>query len=388
MRTKLIALAALLIALVVGLPWTSVADPPDQAEPARPPAHMVLQPPASQTRPARDSAAALAGGWEVVKTEDFEGSFPNDWDLRGDPTWGKQWDSDPAYPELAQWTGWCAGGGSLARTPGPLPGGAYASNMNAWMIYGPFSLRGCSNGRVDFRYWLWSEYPADWLLWSASKDGVNFHNLGDTGEDKVWRLHTFWLDDVPALGHLGGKRRVWISFAFLSNDSAQYKGAYLDDIEVMRLRSDSPVNVGVDPETFLAYAGATYFFTTTWSDPNGWAELKKFYLHFGATPALANNVTLHYNRKTNQVWLRNDAGTAWLGGLQMGRPGLIENSQAYVFPNSMSWWNEADGHSLTIQWVMGFTPAFTGVKKVGMKAIDRWGAKAPGQWMGTWTIVE
>jgi hypothetical protein len=387
MKTKWIALATLIIAVAVGLPWTSVADPADRAEPEVSPIHLVLEPGASQTRPARDSASALAGGWETIKTEYFESAFPNDWHLRGDPTWGRERDTDAAYPELAQWTGWCAGGGSAALSPGPLPGGEYAPNMNSWMIYGPFSLKGCSNGRVEFKYWLWSEYPADWLLWSASKDGVNFHNLGATGEDKTWRSETFWLDDVPALGHLGGKRRVWIAFAFASDGDDEYKGAYLDDIEIMRFRSDSPVNVSVDPETFLAYAGATYFFTTTWRDPNHWTELKKFYLHFGTSPSLANNVTLLYNRAANTVWLRNDAGTAWLGGLQMGRPGLIENSQAYVFPGSMSWWNGTDEHSVTIQWVMGFTPAFTGVKKVGMKAIDRWGAKAPGQWMGTWTIL-
>jgi hypothetical protein len=132
MKTKLMPLAALMIAVVVGLPWTSVADPPDQAEPAPPPVHLVLDPPASQTRPARDSASAPPEGWQTVKTEYFEGAFPNDWDLRGNPTWDKEWDSDPDFAvDLARWAGWCAGGGTAARSPGPLPGGEYAPDMNS-----------------------------------------------------------------------------------------------------------------------------------------------------------------------------------------------------------------------------------------------------------------
>jgi hypothetical protein len=291
MKSKWIALATLIIAVVVGLPLASLADPPDPAQATLPPAHLALQPPASQTRPARDSAAALAAGWETVKTEDFEGAFPNDWDLRGDPTWDREWDSDPAHPELARWAGWCAGGGTAGRTPGPFPWGQYASDMNAWMIYGPFSLRGCSNGRVDFRYWLWSESPADWLLWSASKDGVNFHNLGATGGSMAWIDQTFWLDDVPALGHLGGKPRVWISFAFLSNENVQYKGAYLDDIEVMRHRSHSPVNVDVAPENGIVPAGLWYSFTTTWVQ---WL--------FGPGPTIAISRSHGTSHSSRRLW--------------------------------------------------------------------------------------
>jgi hypothetical protein len=386
-RTKLITLAALLMAVVVCLPLASLAGPPDRAEPAQPPANLVLEPPASQTRPAAGSASAVAAGWETVKTEDFQGAFPNDWDLRGDPTWDKEWDDDTAHPELAAWTGWCAGGGSEARTPGPIPGGEYAPGMNSWMIYGPFSLRGCSNGRVDFRYWLWSEYPADWLLWSASKDGVNFYNLGATGDDKTWRWETFWLDDVPTLGHLGGKRQVWIAFAFVGDSDDEYKGAYLDDIEVMRYRSYPPVNVSLDPDTFFANAGEWYSFTTTWRDPLHAFELKQCYVHFGATPSLANNVTLLYSLKSHKVWLRDDSGTAWLGGVLIGASPTIQNSQAIVDPGSMSWWYGTQDHSMWVTWVIQFKPAFAGIKKVGMKAIDHWGAKAPGEWMGDWAII-
>jgi hypothetical protein len=387
MKIKWIAFAGLMIAVLVALPWMSLADPADQGESPASPVHLVLEPGASQTHLARDSASALAVGWETIKTENFEGTFPNDWDVRGDPTWDDEWDSDPAFAhDLAQWTGWCAGGGASARSPGALPGGAYAPDMNAWMIYGPFSLRGCSTASVNFWYWLWSETGTDWLLWSASTDGANFHGHGDAGSNKTWREMTFNLSDVPALGSLAGKRQVWIAFAFASNPTVAYKGAYLDDIEIKRYRSPPPVNVSVDPETGLAYTGVWYTFATTWSDLGGWGDLKQCYVHFGTSPTLANNVTLLYNAQSNKVWLRNDAGTAWLGGHTIGTTAAIENSQAYVATGTMS--TLPSGDNLTVTWVIAFKPAFAGVKKVGMKALDRWGAKAKAEWMGTWGIFE
>jgi hypothetical protein len=387
MKTKPIALAALLIAAVVGLPLASLADPADQGKPTISPVHMVLERPASQNRVADDHASALAAGWELVKAEDFQGTFPNDWDLYGDPTWDREFDSDPAFAhDLAQWTGWCAGGGSAARTPGPLPGGEYAPDMNSWMIYGPFSLRRCSVAYVTLWYWLWSEADTDYVYWLASKDGISFYGGGDSGSNKTWRHRTFSLNDVPGLGPLTGKRRVWIAFAFASDGDDEYKGAYIDDIQVLRWRSAPPVNVSVDPETGLAYTGVWYDFTTTWSDPGGWQDLKQCYVHFGATPSLANNVTLLYNAQNNRVWLRNDAGTAWLGGFEIGLPSVIENSQALVAPVSMS--TLPSGDNLTVRWVIRFKLAFAGTKNVGMKALDRWGARATGQWMGTWVILE
>jgi hypothetical protein len=254
------------------------------------------------------------------------------------------------------------------------------------MIYGPFSLRGCSDGYLNFWHWLWSEPGVDWLLWSASKDGVHFSGSGDSGESFDWQYVSLRLSDVPGLGNLAGKRRVWIGLAFVSNSLHEYKGAYIDDIEITRYRVAPPYNVSVDPATGSGSTEAWHSFTTTWYDKYGWEQLKQCYFHIGASPTLANNVTMLYNAQTNKVWLRNDSGTAWLGGYSIGEFIDIENSQAIVRPASMSY--AGDMCILRVTWLIKFKPAFIGVKKLGMKAIDRWGAKAPGQWMGTWTIVE
>jgi hypothetical protein len=393
MRIKCITLAMLVVVVMVGLPVMSAADPADTVEATRSPVHMVLEPGASQTLPAADEGTgrgpqtpgALAAGWETVKTEDFEGAFPNEWDVRGDPTWDREWDDDPSFAyDLAQWTGWCAGGGPSARTPGALPGGAYAPNMNAWMIYGPFSLKGSDDARVDFWYWLWSEAGYDKLSWLASKDGTNFYGYGNWGNVKTWNFVSFDLKAVPTLGNLAGKSQVWVAFAFTSDSGAEFKGAYIDDIEIERYRTNSPVNVSVDPSSGNSRWGVWESFTTTWSDADGYQDLKQTYFHIGATPSLADSVTMLYNAKTNRVWLRNDSGTAWLGGYAPGTFIDIENSRAIVRPASMS--TAGGGDELSVTWFIQFKPTFLGAKKLGMKALDAWGAKAPGQWKGTWLI--
>jgi len=52
-------------------------------------------------------------------------------------------------------------------------------------------------------------------------------------------------------------------------------------------------------------------FTCTYSDSDGWTNLKEIYFLIStSSTALANSVYLYYNQNTNLLYLRNDANTA------------------------------------------------------------------------------
>jgi len=159
-------------------------------------------------------------GWVTMLYEGFEGAFPGTtWTLYGSPTW----DDESYRHNQGYWSGWCAG--STLTPPGP-----YTSNMNAWMIYGPFSLTDASYAYFSFYRWLNSESGYDFLFWGASINGTNFYGNFLSGNYSSWNLDGLDLTNVPTLGNLCGQPYVWIGFKFSSDATFQYEGAYLDDI--------------------------------------------------------------------------------------------------------------------------------------------------------------
>jgi hypothetical protein len=141
----------------------------------------------------------------------------------------------------------------------------------------------------------------------------------------------------------------------------------------------------VTPPSGSGPAGVITYFTTSWQDPNGWADLKQCYFHIGASPTLAGNVTLLYNAAKNKLWMLADDGATWLGGHEPGTATGISNSQA-MLDCGFTTVNGA-GDTLSVNWAIAFEPAFVGDKKTGLKCKDRDKAKAKGKWKGTWTIT-
>jgi hypothetical protein len=145
-----------------------------------------------------------------------------------------------------------------------------------------------------------------------------------------------------------------------------------------------PANETVTPSSGGAGTGVTTVFTTTWSDPNGWWDLKQCWFHVGASPSRAGNVTLLYNAQSDKLWILDDTGTAWLGGFAPGSANTLENGQAQVFCDQTS--TQGSGTTLQVRWAISFKPGFTGAKKTGLKCKDVSGAKSTAQWKGTWNI--
>lgn len=68
-------------------------------------------------------------GWSIIKTEDFEGVFPNTlWTVvdLSDDNYERMWDDDNYKPHLGSWAGWPARGGFTPPSqanPVPFPYG-------------------------------------------------------------------------------------------------------------------------------------------------------------------------------------------------------------------------------------------------------------------------
>jgi uncharacterized repeat protein (TIGR01451 family) len=140
----------------------------------------------------------------------------------------------------------------------------------------------------------------------------------------------------------------------------------------------------IDPSSGSGATGATTYFTTTWKDDNGWADLKQCYFHIGADASIVGNVTLLYNAAKNRLWLRSDDGTAWLGGCEPGTDDTIENSQATLDCKKTR--QQGANDTLGLRWAIEFKPGYEGDKKTGLKCKDRSKARAKASWKGTWTI--
>jgi hypothetical protein len=260
--------------------------------------------------------------------------------------------------------------------------------MNAWMIYGPFSMVGYSDAKVEFWHWIWTEAREDYLGWMASLDGHQFYGSGQWGKQKNWRQVSFDLKNVPNWGNVAGKPQVWVAFAFHSDASWEFKGAYLDDIHIKRKLNTPPSNTGaLVPSAGGAPCGRTVFFTAKYYDPDGFSDIQAARIHIGrnsAPKSLIGNAVFVYNPANNKVRVRNDAGTKWWGGKPVGTANLVQNSQAIVHLNQTT--VKKTGNELEVKWAIEFKCAFRGGKQVFLRTRDKNGITTPLQKRGNWIV--
>ncbi|MCX5695018.1 MAG: hypothetical protein NT014_07895 [Candidatus Omnitrophica bacterium] len=142
----------------------------------------------------------------------------------------------------------------------------------------------------------------------------------------------------------------------------------------------TPVNGSSSPNQAVT-------FTSIYTDPNGWANLRDcYFLFFIASSDGSKCFHGRYNQDTNKLYLANDAGNSWLGGFNPGSSKSVENS--YVKLDCLKSSRSGSRNTLTIKWAITFKPTFTGQKHLFMQAYDDSGANS-GWWVdkGTWTII-
>ena len=179
----------------------------------------------------------------VIKAENFESDFPNDWvveDANGDG--GEHyWDKSDCRAQSGGHSGLAVGNG------GPGCGENYPHNVTSWMVYGPFDLSDATDAALNFAFWSNTDSDADYLFWGASTNGNNFSGWLARGDWTSWTAETFSLTEVPdseGLRDLRGESEVWIAFLFSSDgDVSVAEGSYVDNVVVWKTTSGSAAPV-------------------------------------------------------------------------------------------------------------------------------------------------
>lgn len=146
-----------------------------------------------------------------------------------------------------------------------------------------------------------------------------------------------------------------------------------------------PPQVGsITPVNGTSNSNEQVTFSATYSDSDGWQNIKYVYLLFNTSTAGVNCFYGYYNQNTNKLYLKNDANTSWLGGFTPGSNNVIENSYAKLdcAKTSISGANNL----LTVNWSVVFKPAFPGTKNIYLYVRDDVNAYNAWTKAGTWSI--
>jgi hypothetical protein len=181
--------------------------------------------------PRRDKSTTESTEWTTIFAENFESGFPgSSWDV-----WSPEGSSTAVWDVWTCWSGdspnksaGCAAGGSAAIGCD----GLYPNNMDAWIVYGPFSLAypGITAAEFSFNFTLESEENQDFFYAAASTDGDVFDYVQSSGSVAP-SSYTVDLTDAFDMGNLLGQDQVWIAFLFQSDRSvAEGVGAQVDDV--------------------------------------------------------------------------------------------------------------------------------------------------------------
>jgi len=144
----------------------------------------------------------------------------------------------------------------------------------------------------------------------------------------------------------------------------------------------------ISPSSGSTAPNTAITFTTTYSDTDGWANLKEaYFLISTSSSALANSAYLYYDQNTNKLYLRNDANSAWLGGFAPASANTIANS--YVKLTCASTTVSGSTNTMTVRWNVIFKTAYSDrTCNTYLKVKDDTGGSAGWAKKGTWTIQQ
>ena len=193
----------------------------------------------SSLLPDEQTPGVTTAGWETIFSDDFEGTFPGDWNVfdndgatNGEYYWAKK--DCEAYEGSN--SAWAVGGGADGSSLSC--GSNYPDDAKSWMIYGPFSLADASDAEVRLMYRLNSELSYDLFFVGASIDGSQFYGATTSGVND-WTERVFDLTNVYTLGDLTGEEQVWIVIAFQSDlNTNSPEGVYVDNVLIEKSVED------------------------------------------------------------------------------------------------------------------------------------------------------
>ena len=118
-------------------------------------------------------------------------------------------------------------------------------------------------------------------------------------------------------------------------------------------------------------------------DPKGYANIltPEFNIQGSNTPVSSCDIRLVPS--ANQLWLRDDAGAAWIGPGVVGSNGTLQNAQCGI--NLATAVVSGAGNALSLNLPVMFADSYVGAKNIYAYVVSGTGS---GSWLtaGTWTV--
>ncbi len=139
--------------------------------------------------------------------------------------------------------------------------------------------------------------------------------------------------------------------------------------------------VSVTPATGI---GAGRTFTFTFSDSDRLSNIVTTEVWLGsAAPVAGATGMCDFYADASQLWLRNDANTAWLGPLKPGAADTLGNAQCTISGAASTL---ATGLNVVLTATVTFNASFAGAKNIYMRATDRSNVASAWASKGTYTV--
>jgi len=175
-----------------------------------------------------------------------------------------------------------------------------------------------------------------------------------------------------------GSKRTYL---YVKDDSNAYAGWTRKGTWV----SNRPPVIGaISPASGSVSPNQQITFTTTFSDPDRYANLQYGLFLMNTSTSQDNCLYAYYNQNTNKFYLANDAGSSWVGGFAPKSANVIENS--YVKLDCSKSTVSGSGTTLTVKWAVTFKSTFGGTKNTYLYIKDDYNAFVDWTKKGTYTI--
>jgi hypothetical protein len=164
---------------------------------------------------------------------------------------------------------------------------------------------------------------------------------------------------VTFLPGFAGARNIYTEVYDGSADSGwQQRGSWT-------VSAGPPAVLSVTPSSG---SGATQTFAFVYSDARGYAAISSTQVLISSGMSFSGGCYLFFSRAANQLYLTNDAGSAWQSPVTLGQSGTLQNSQCSVDPVHSS--ASGSGSNLTLNIALTFQNAFAGNKTIYSEVYD------------------
>jgi hypothetical protein len=146
----------------------------------------------------------------------------------------------------------------------------------------------------------------------------------------------------------------------------------------------APVNTSLTPNAIQSVIAEEKSVVSVHSDSNGSGNISQAILRIGG--GTANGFRVFYNPVKNKLYLLNDAGTGYLGGIVAGSPGIITNSRGSL--NCALTTVTRGANTISVNWRISLkNSSWTGTRQnVSLFTRDRADAVDGVENFGTWTL--